>query len=185
VDSHTLQYLDGRGFMTEGKINRGEIADRLRDLLHQDGICEEPEQVDEVARTIPEWRSALLGDPREDVVETELNEIVSQAMSIRKEGPVQRRLANGYVLCKPRVIRTVEGADRKQTARLISSNADVIEEHCLVGERASLVRKTESVRAIHDNAAERVPEIASREAQMLTRTRGMIEQLLLVEGDGS
>ena len=189
----TLQYLDGRGLVRDGRVNREEIVARFGTTL-SDAKCNDLERAEEDSKSVAEWRDDVLGDPEDPLVDHELNLLAGQMLAIGANGPVQAYLEDGVVLCKTTIRRTDEnGVEhvKKGRGRIVSANVDVIEKYHDAVKAAELIRKGQTTRASFDLSGRRVPELAERHQRMLTRTTGEIEQLLLVadtsddSGDGS
>jgi len=188
----TMQYLDGRGLVRiadDGtrRIDREEIVARFATTMKA-ATCDDIDRVEQESKSVAEWREDVLGDPGNNnpIVVIELNQLAGQMLAIGANGPVQKYLEDGVVLCKTTIRRTdQEGVEhvKKGRGRVVSSNADVIEKYHDAVKAAELIRKGQTTRASFDLSGRRVPELAQRHQRMLTRTTGEIEQLLLVAGD--
>jgi hypothetical protein len=186
MDTQTMEYLDGRGFIKDGRVWRAGIIGQLADALRA-RPADSLDAVGERALTIPEWRSQVLGDPDSEPIAKELDNLCGQLLAVGDRGPVQKALENGHVLCGPKVQRVVaEGeAPKNKTGRVLSSDADVIERHLHVPQMASALKRTAAVVATIDMSVRRVPELTARRQQLFGRSREQLEQLLLTNGSGS
>jgi hypothetical protein len=182
----TLQYLDGRGLVRDGRVDREEIVARFGTTLKA-GRCDDLDRIEDESKAVAEWREEVLGDGGEDpLVVHELNLFAGQLLAISANGAVQNYLEDGVVLCKTTIRRTDEnGVEhiRKGRGRVVSGSADVIERYHDAIKAAELIRKGQTTRASFDLSGRRVPELAERHQRMLSRTTGEIEQLLLIAGD--
>jgi hypothetical protein len=186
MDTQTLEYLDGRGFIKDGRVWRGGIIGQLADALRA-RPADNLEAADSQALTIPEWRSNVLGDPENEQVTQELDMLCGQLLAVGPKGPVQKALENGHVLCAPKVQRVIaEGeAPRRKNGRVLSSDPDVIERHYQVPQMAGAIKRTASAREAIDMTVRRVPALAERRSTLLNRSRAQFEQLLLTDGGAS
>ena len=128
----------------------------------------------------------MLGDGGDNpLVVFELNLFAGQLLAIGANGPVQKYLEDGVVLCKTTIRRTDEnGVEhvKKGRGRVVSSNPDIVEKFHDAIKAAELIRKGQNTRMSFDLSGRRVPELARRHQEMLTRTSEQI-QLLLLAGD--
>jgi len=183
----TTQYLDNvLGLVRDGRVNREEIVARFATTMKA-ATCDDIDRVEQESKTVAEWREQVLGDPGDNpIVVIELNQLAGQMLAIGANGPVQKYLEDGVVLCKTTIRRTDEnGVEhvKKGRGRIVSSDPDVVEKYHDAIKAAELIRKGQSTRASFDLSGRRVPELAERHQRMLTRTTGEIETLLLVAGD--
>lgn len=186
MDTQTLEYLDGRGFIKDGRVWRAGIIGQLADALRA-RPCDNIETVEESALTIPEWRAQVLGEPTNEEVTRELDMLCGQLLAVGPKGPVQKALENGHVLCGPKVQRVItEGeAPRRKNGRVLSSDPDVIERHYQVPQMAGALKRTANARQAIDMSVRRVPALAERRSKLLASSREQFEQLLLTDGGES
>ena len=183
MDTQTLEYLDGHGFVKDDRVWRAGIIRQLADALRE-RPADSLEAADSQALTIPEWRSHVLGDPASETVTQELDMLCGQLLAVGPKGPVQKALENGHVLCAPKVQRVIaEGeAPRRKNGRVLSYDPDVIERHYQVPQMASAIKRAASAREAIDMTVRRVPALAERRPLLLNRSREQFEDLLRTDG---
>ena len=165
------QYMENAGFVdpVTSRVNRGDLAQRIADLLNEPERVVTSDSAEEIAAkalSLDEITAAIFGQTT-----PELRSFLGALTGSR--GAVQNKLEDGTVLCSQRIAKQLgeaEGSTRSVACRFVSNNPETVKQANLWQQRDRAISAAKGLRKSFELSARRVPELETYRKELAATT---------------